>query len=164
MFTSAEALKHAQDIARTNPAGAAAILAAAKPARAPSAAPQAKVEGGGPVRLTLPYPPSANRYWRTTRQGRTYVSPDAKAYKRAVADRARAALVGPPLAGEVALTLAVFRPRKAGDLSNRIKVLEDALIGIAYRDDAQVRRIVAERFDDKRAPRVEVLVEGTVNS
>lgn len=108
------------------------------------------------VTLTLPYPPSANRYWRHG-NGRTYTSPEARAYKWQVAMRAAQHQIK-PLAGEVSLALMVFRPQKSGDLSNRIKVLEDALIGVAYADDAQVQNIIAARFEDKANPRVEVQV------
>ena len=109
------------------------------------------------IRLTLPYPPSANRYWRHTRRGGLYVAPEAKAYKQTVAalglkEGAR------PLAGDVSLTLRVYRPQRSGDLSNRIKVLEDALRGVAFGDDKQVARLLAERFEDKHNPRVEVEV------
>jgi Holliday junction resolvase RusA-like endonuclease len=55
--------------------------------------------------------------------------------------------------------LVVYRPRKAGDLSNRIKVLEDALNGIAWIDDKQIVEIHARREDDASNPRVEVRIE-----
>lgn len=107
--------------------------------------------------ITLPPPPSANRYWRNFR-GRTVVSGEAKAYKDAAAWLARAAGMDEPLTGNVALTVRWYRERKAGDLSNRLKILEDALQGVAYVNDSQIVRIVAERYDDKRNPRVEVEV------
>ena len=110
------------------------------------------------MRLILPYPPSANLYWRTTRRGHTYVSPEAKAYKARVRWLALGARVK-PLAGPVSLSLAVYRPRRAGDLSNRIKVLEDALQGVAYADDSQVVELHALRLEDAADPRVEVTVE-----
>lgn len=111
-------------------------------------------------RFTLPYPPSANRYWRTTARGRhviTYPSEEAKAYKATVS-RLGAALGLRPTSAAVELRLEVYRPRRVGDLSNRIKVLEDALKGIAFDDDDQVVCIVARRHDDKANPRVEVEV------
>ena len=113
-----------------------------------------------PLRLTLPYPPSANRYWRTTARGGrvlTYLSEEARAYRAHVLRLGRALGVTPTSA-DVELRLVVYRPRRAGDLSNRVKVLEDALIGVAYADDSQVVRIVAERLDDAASPRVEVEV------
>jgi crossover junction endodeoxyribonuclease RusA len=110
------------------------------------------------VRLTLPYPPSANRYWRVDKRGFAYVSTEARAYKNrirllAMAERLR------PLAGPVSLSLGVYRPQKSGDLSNRIKVLEDALSGVAFEDDDQVVELHALRMDDKTNPRVEVTIE-----
>lgn len=114
------------------------------------------------MRLVLPYPPSANRYWRTRVAGRgprafvqTYLSEEAKAYKAEVARLMRINGVR-PMSGPVVLTLDVYRPRKAGDLSNRIKVLEDALNGFAYEDDSQVVALHVLRHDDKACPRVEV--------
>lgn len=104
----------------------------------------------------VPYPPSANRYWRTWR-GRAVVSPEAKAYKMGVKLRGLTAGIR-PMDGDVVLWLYVYRPRKAGDLDNRIKVLQDALCGLAFHDDSQVAEIHASRFDDKSNPRVVVRV------
>lgn len=108
-------------------------------------------------RFTLPYPPSANRYWRQTSRG-VYVSIEAKAYKSEAGWIALSSGCSEPLVGEVALSLDVYRPRRSGDLSNRIKVLEDSLNGIAYEDDEQVAEIHARRFYDKLNPRVEVII------
>ena len=109
-------------------------------------------------KITLPYPPSANRYWRVTRQGRTYISDHARQYKLNVATLARAAKLK-QIDGDVVLHLDIYRPIKRGDLSNRIKILEDALQGIAYKDDSQIVEIVARRFEDKKSPRVEILLK-----
>ena len=108
-------------------------------------------------RITLDYPPSANRYWRVTRHG-IYVSNEAREYKAKV--RLVAGLAGiRPMLGPLILQLDVYRPRKSGDLSNRIKVLEDALNGVAYEDDSQIVEIHARRFDSKENPRVEVSIK-----
>lgn len=106
--------------------------------------------------ITLPFPISANRYWRNF-NGRMVISPEARAYKEAAAWTARAAGIE-VIAGDVAVTLRVYRPAKRGDLDNTVKILLDSLNGIAYNDDSQIVRIVAERYDDKRNPRVEVEV------
>lgn len=106
------------------------------------------------IRLTLPYPPSVNRMWRNAR-GIMITDPSVLVYKKTVAYQVRA--IGIPLLdGPLKLVLDFYRPRKVGDLSNRIKVLEDSLIGLAYNDDSQVVEIHARRFDDKKNPRVEV--------
>lgn len=108
------------------------------------------------MRLVLPYPPSANRYWKTWR-GRTVKSAEARAYALAVGMLCRAARAK-PLAGPVVVSIGVYRPRRAGDLDNRIKVTLDSLRGHAFEDDEQVVELHAYRHDDKARPRVEVEV------
>lgn len=108
------------------------------------------------MKVTLPYPPSANRFWRTWR-GRAVKSDEARAYMVTAAALCRAAAVV-LAAGPVAVTLHVYRPRKSGDLDNRIKVTLDALRGHAFTDDDQVVELHAYRHDDKARPRVEVEV------
>lgn len=108
------------------------------------------------MKITLPFPVSANRYWRNFR-GRMVVSAEAKAYKQQVAWIAKAA-GAEALSGNVAVTMKVYRPARRMDLDNAAKILLDSLIGIAYNDDSQIVRLVAERYDDKHNPRVEVEV------
>ncbi len=107
------------------------------------------------MNLTVPYPPSANRYWRVARNI-VYVSAEAKAYKLEVKYRN---LKAKPLDGKVRLTARIFRPRKSGDMMNREKVLSDALAGVAYHDDNQIWEAHFYLDDDKANPRVEVTVE-----
>jgi Holliday junction resolvase RusA-like endonuclease len=104
------------------------------------------------MRAVLPYPPSANRYWRTFRN-RTVVSEEARKYKALVKVELA---TWPLLAGPVALIAHLYRPQRSGDLDNRLKVLGDALNGVAWSDDSQVVEIHAYRHDDKARPRVEV--------
>lgn len=106
------------------------------------------------TRIVLPYPISANRYWRAVR-GRVLVSAEARAYKARVAWLCMAAKVR-PLDGPLSVSLAVYRPRHIGDLDNTLKVLLDALRGIAFADDDQVVELHALRLDDKANPRAEV--------
>lgn len=108
------------------------------------------------MKLTLPYPPSANRYWRVFR-GMVVPSVEAKAYKTAVRWRAiHNHLV--PLDGDVCIHVELYRPRARGDLDNFLKVLFDALNGLAWADDGQVVEIHARRHEDKLNPRVEIEV------
>ena len=74
-----------------------------------------------PKTFTIPYPPSANRYWRMAR-GHIHKSNEARAYQNMAALTARIAGVK-PLDGFVGVTIEVFRPAKRGDLDNLIKVL-----------------------------------------
>lgn len=109
------------------------------------------------MKVTLPYPPSANRYWKIG-NNRVYVSDEARSYKqdvcfRLIANRLTTAT------GDVALTVRLFRPQKSGDLDNRLKVLLDAMQGVVYETDKQVTEIHAYRHDDKKNPRVEVEIK-----
>lgn len=108
------------------------------------------------IELVLPYPPSANRYYRVFR-GVARPSPIATEYKAVVKD-----LVGhrvPVLwTGPIILHLDVFRPQRSGDLSNTIKVLEDALRELVYVDDSQVVELHPRRFEDKAYPRVQARI------
>jgi len=110
--------------------------------------------------IVLPYPVSANRYWRNY-NGVTVVSEEAQNYKAGVKWQALHQRMT-PFAGPVAVYLHVYRPQKRGDLDNTQKVLLDALCGIAYGDDDQVVEIHAYRHDDKANPRVEVEVRKVI--
>lgn len=119
-----------------------------------------EMPSNAPISLLLPYPPTANKYWRSIiSKGRVMVlvSSKAKHYKRAIAIIAKAR-VKTPLVGSLVITLKLYRPRKIGDLSNLIKVLEDALQGVCYEDDNQIVEIHAYRHDEKSHPRVELTI------
>lgn len=138
------------------------------------------------IRLTLPYPISSNRYWAVRVVPRkpkplaiTYVTEDAKAYKAAVGHLAKAAGIRAPSTGRVGLYIKLFphrpqdwakRARKDPytwddtvqciDLGNCEKVLSDALNGIAWVDDKQIRRTLLERMEpDEKGARLEVAIE-----
>lgn len=119
------------------------------------------------INLTLPYPPSANRYWVTfaylSKNPRNFGKPmantvpstEAKEYKMIVREHCVKNKVR-RLRGDLEFRIKLFRPKRIGDLDNRLKVLIDSLRELAYEDDDQITRIVAERYDDKFSPRVEV--------
>jgi crossover junction endodeoxyribonuclease RusA len=133
------------------------------------------------IRLVLPWPVSANRYWSTAvMKGRavTFVTKQAKEYKQRVKDVADMSGLRAPIDGRVSLTINLFPARPADwakrsakspiwddtvrciDLDNALKVTLDALKNIAFHDDAWVRKITAERFaPDAHGARVEVTVE-----
>lgn len=104
-----------------------------------------KINGG----LRLGYPVSNNRYWR--RYGsRTVLSNEGRAYKAHVKYQADKEQVMPS-EGDIAL-LVVLHPKltKKGvaskvaiDLDNCFKAVLDALQGVFYHDDNQVRFITA---------------------
>lgn len=118
------------------------------------------------MKLVLPYPVSANRYWRTvvnrrTERAMTFVSKEAEAFKEECAWRAKEAGFRVPITGLVELRIRLV-PKNGVcmDLDNCLKVTIDALKGIVYADDSQVYRIVAERLDpDPAGGRLEVEAE-----
>jgi crossover junction endodeoxyribonuclease RusA len=116
------------------------------------------------ISLVLPYPVSANRYWRTivhpkTGRALTLVSREAKTYKEECGWIAKAAGLRQPLAGHIELIIRLVPAnRVCMDLDNALKVAIDALKGIAYVDDSQVRRINAERLEPNGRARLEVSI------
>lgn len=110
------------------------------------------------AKIRFPLPPSSNKYWRYDR-GKVHVSPDALNYRYTVKMLARCSTPRPVvLTGPVAVTIDVFRARKSGDIDNFCKVLLDALQGIFYVNDAQIRRMTVTMADDKQDPHVEIAV------
>lgn len=111
------------------------------------------------MKITLPYPPTANTYWRHV-GNRVVKSAEARQYQSAVRLRWLTQEIAlPVLTGPVSVIVTVFRPRRIGDLDNTLKVLLDSLRGLAFVDDSQVVEIHAIRFDDKANPRAVVTVE-----
>lgn len=106
------------------------------------------------IKLILPYPPSVNHLYATY-QGRRITSATGRRFKSdiAVLARAQGARI---LNGDLSVTFRVFRPRKSGDLDNRLKASQDALKGICFADDKQIIEIHAFRFDDAQNPRIEI--------
>lgn len=135
-----------------------------------------------PVTLVLPYPISANRYWRTYQPKGfkapvTVCSSEAKAYKAEVGWLAKAAGIRKPIPGRVAVAYTLYpeRPQdwakraekdplgwgdtvRCIDLDNAQKVLFDALKGVVIEDDKWVRRIEAERAEPDGSARLVVTI------
>lgn len=112
------------------------------------------------IRLVLPVCPSANDYWRTVvvnGHGRTYRTHEAENYKRAVL---RLAGQVTPYGKDQELVMVTIWYREAlrGDTGNRLKVVEDALEGVAYENDRVNGAHVMVRRLDRARPRMEILV------
>lgn len=134
------------------------------------------------ITLTLPYPISANRYWRTYmpkgfKAPVTTLSSEAKEYKAQVAKLAKAAGVCTPIVGRVEVSYVLYPNRPLDwkrrmakdpatwddtvmciDLDNAQKVLLDSLKGVVMEDDKWVRRISAERAEPDGEGRLVVTI------
>lgn len=130
--------------------------------------------------LTLPYPVSANRYWRAVSMpGRNMMVPtkEAKVFKSEVEAIARRRGICAPIAGrvEIAVQLYPHRPLDATkrmrtmganwddsvqciDLDNANKVLLDSLKGVVIEDDKWVRKLTSERMEPDGQARVVLYV------
>ena len=106
--------------------------------------------------LTVPYPPQLN-HCKAVVRGRLVTSAIARQYRQEVGWLAKSKRLL-LMAGPLSLTFKFFRPRKAGDLDSLLKVLIDSLTGIVYTDDSQIVEIHAYRYDDKAAPRAEIII------
>ncbi|MES2634048.1 MAG: RusA family crossover junction endodeoxyribonuclease [Pseudomonadota bacterium] len=171
-----------------DPFGSAVI---ARPAPAP-AAPVIPMRGGKPVTVTLPSPPSANRYWRSRviqpKAGpaivSTYVSTEAKQFKESAGWLLKAAGIRQPFAGRVQVDLQLYPHRpldwkkrlKADplywadtvqriDADNALKVTLDSLKDIAFGDDRAVWKASVEVMEpDGRDACVVVTITPLVKS
>jgi crossover junction endodeoxyribonuclease RusA len=147
---------------------------------------RALLEGQVVIELVLPYPVSANRYWRTfvirgQTRAVTALSEEAKTFKREVAARALEAGICRPVDGRVALEITLFpgMPKDAAkrmradplswddtvrsiDLDNALKVLIDAIKGCVIADDRWVWQLIARRAEPDGQARAVVRVEQLV--
>lgn len=138
------------------------------------------------VTLSLPYPISANRYWRTYmpkgfKAPVTTLSAEAKAYKHGVATIAHAAGIRAPIIGRVSVNFALYpnRPQdwakraeknpdswdddvQCIDLDNAQKVVMDSLKNILFQDDRWVRHIEAHRMEPDGKARLVVTVRDII--
>lgn len=97
--------------------------------------------------VTLPYPPSANRYLRHTARG-TYRTAEANAYRTQAQWLARAAcfkpVAGPVMVGVTLHPKTTVKGNASAtvlDLDNCLKVAMDAMQGVAFENDKQVKQI-----------------------
>ena len=99
------------------------------------------------MRLTLPFPPSVNTYWRSNR-GRVHISNAGRAYRAAVIGAVIEQRPGAGFGGaRLSVVVEVFPPdKRRRDLDNVLKATLDALehAGV-YDDDGQIDRLVVER-------------------
>lgn len=111
------------------------------------------------IKIVIPGRPQPKQRPRLGVRGRKafiYTPPETVAYEQLVGYCAKMA-VKEPLLGPLELHVTVYLcGKRMPDLSNCIKSIEDGMNNIAYADDSQVKRIVAEmrevaKKDEERA-------------
>ena len=111
--------------------------------------------------LTLPLPPSVNRYWRKCPRG-MFITQDGKDFRQRVAE-----IVVEHNSikfGSARLFMAVricMRDRRAADLDNRLKALNDALehAGV-FDDDEQIDELLVMRGPVVKGGECTVMLSG----
>jgi Holliday junction resolvase RusA-like endonuclease len=104
--------------------------------------------------------PSVNHYFKSDRNGRKWVTKEALEFKERVREAASHFEL---ITGDVSLAFTWYAKKKGrGDLDNKFKCILDALNGIAYDDDKQIIKLLAEKransgFDGLRVTASEIL-------
>ena len=116
------------------------------------------------MRITLPYPPSINHYWRRVGP-RTLISREGRRFCKSVCALLAHENGGgprkPPAGGRIALCMDAFPPdRRRRDLDNLLKATADALehAGV-YEDDSQIDLIVIRRKGTLEGGRLDVRID-----
>ncbi|GAA5786124.1 RusA family crossover junction endodeoxyribonuclease [Chitiniphilus shinanonensis] len=114
--------------------------------------------------ITLPWPPSTNRYWRhpTTGKlaGRHLISEEGRRYRVAVQEQVLVQRIR-PTSGRLNVEVMAFPPdRRVRDLDNLLKSLLDSLTCAgAWGDDGHIDRLAIERGPVKSGGEVVVTIQ-----
>ncbi|WP_278914121.1 RusA family crossover junction endodeoxyribonuclease [Deinococcus wulumuqiensis] len=132
------------------------------------------LQSKGALSFSLPYPPSMNAIWRAVvivlkgkPQARVLLSQQGRAYRKAVQNVIRS-LDNPtcPPGARLHLHLTAHSPdRRARDLSNIPKALEDALTHAqVWADDSLIDRLTVDRGEVTPGGRVDVVITPLTNT
>ena len=106
-------------------------------------------------KFTIPVRPKVKGRPRFSKKGYAYTPKNTRDYENAVKEHYK----GPLFEGPISMSV-VFTSKRAqvtitqlegeesklrGDTTNYLKAIEDALNGIAYKDDIQIQRIVGKK-------------------
>lgn len=91
------------------------------------------------IDLSLPWPPSVNRYWRTF-QGRMIISAEGRTYRKAVADQVLIQRGAKHYQGKLKVQIEAWRPdNRRRDLDNLLKAVLDSLTHAGvWEDDGNI--------------------------
>lgn len=110
------------------------------------------------MRITLPWPPSVNRYWRSVK-GRVLISAAGQCYRRDVVMKVLTERTGSVGIAPVAMRIDAYYPdRRRRDIDNILKAPLDALTHAAvWADDSQIEALSIRKAGyDTQNPRLEV--------
>ena len=131
------------------------------------------------VKFTVYGNPVGKERHRTTKTGHTYTPEKTRSYEKEVQTCYQMDYMGKQLLeGELiaeidayfkipksatkgkklAMEHNIVRPTKKPDMSNIIKIIEDALNKVAYKDDSQIVEVIGRKWWTLDNPRVEVLI------
>jgi Holliday junction resolvase RusA-like endonuclease len=90
---------------------------------------------------------------------RMYMSSEGKALKESYQWQAKSQHSGPPFEGPVSVSIVLyFQTKRQGDWDNFHKISMDALTGIVWVDDKQIKSARVTMSYDKKNPRIEIEV------
>jgi crossover junction endodeoxyribonuclease RusA len=91
------------------------------------------------IDLSLPWPPSVNRYWRTF-QGRMIISAEGRTYRKSVADQVLIQRGAKHYQGKLKVEIEAWRPdNRRRDLDNLLKAVLDSLTHAGvWEDDGNI--------------------------
>jgi len=113
------------------------------------------------MKIVLPgNPKSTNGIYKTTcRNGYAtlYMTNEGKALKEAYQWEAKTRWKRPLFDGEIEIRVRLyFKTNRKHDIDNYNKLWMDALNGIVYKDDNQIKKLTIEKFKDKENQRIEI--------
>lgn len=122
------------------------------------------------MKLTLPFPPSVNGYWRSPNKGasrgRTLVSERGRAFQaEAIAQVMEQLRRRPkPISADISVAVVFYPPTKARrDLDNFFKALFDAMTQAGvWLDDSQIKHIDAKWGQVIKGGKVELQISEVV--
>lgn len=117
------------------------------------------------LKLTLPWPPTANTYWRHIPMGggvRSLISHRGRQYRSAVATEVMAQRAAKRLTERLHVEVDAYAPdRRRRDLDNLLKAFFDACTHAGvWIDDSQIDRLVVNRRERFPGGRLSVTVSG----
>ena len=129
--------------------------------------PEKKIERVEHIEVTLPFPPSVNKYWGTAWNGRKYLMERGKKYKSDVALILLSnGFTSAKLTEKIKLHITTHAPdKRRRDLDNLLKAILDSMNKYVYEDDFQVCDLHIHRGHvDKFKPRIEVIIDTIIST